>query len=138
MKLTLRLIAVVLLAAAGSVSALDVTKLHARAVDLSNSKAVLNTHESVLLGLSCKSGPVGTVQGVSVVKLGDTVTAGGKSFRVGIIEVTKYNEDAKWGKEILARKGDVVCVLAPDEKSLPYDDDCEAIWVNAPGCRVLE
>ena len=118
--------------------ALDVTKLNAQAVDLSGSSAVLYSHESILLGFSCKSGPVGTLQGVSVVRLGDTVTVGGKSFRVGIIEVTKYNEDAEWGKDILAKKGDLVCVLAPDAKSLPYDDDCEALWINAPGCRVLE
>lgn len=123
--------------ASSEVLALDVAESNAQEVDLSSSSAVLNSHESILLGLSCKSGPIGMLEGVSVIKIGDTVTAGGRSFRVGIIEVTKYNEDAKWGNEVLAKKGDVVCVLAPNAASLPYDDDCNALWVNVPGCRVL-
>lgn len=126
------------LLAIASVHALDVTTFYASRVALPATSATLYSHEPLFLGISCKSGPVGQLEGPTVIGLGDTVSAGGKSFRVGIIEVNEYNEEVRIGNDIIARKGDVICILAPDEESLPYDNDCDALWVRARGCRVVQ
>jgi hypothetical protein len=108
---------------------------YARTADLSGAKATLFKHESILLGLSCRSGPVGELINLQRVSLGDTIRYGEYSFVVGIIEVTLFKKDVSWSGEVLGRKGEVNCVLAADKQSLPSDDDCDALWVLARGCR---
>jgi hypothetical protein len=87
------------------------------------------------LGLSCSSGPVGDVPGLEKVSIGDTIRYGDYSFRVGLIEVTRFNKDFSWGGTEIARTGELVCVLAADKASLPREDDCDALWIRAAGCR---
>ncbi len=115
--------------------ALDTEKGRATVVEVLDQPATLFSHESVLFGLSCKSGPVGELHNLHQVKIGDTISHKAYSFRVGLIEVTKFLEDARWGGETIAKKGDVVCVLAADEESLPSEGRCKALWVRIPKCR---
>ena len=103
-----------------------------------DNQAVLFSHESVMLGLTCKSGPVGRISNLGHVKLGDSISIGGKVLVVGLIEVTTYTEDIKSGGQVIARKGDVVCVAAASEKTLPYNDKCNALWLHVEKCRVLK
>jgi hypothetical protein len=119
------------------VHALDVEKYRATSVEVASGTATLLSHESVLFGLSCSSGPVGDLPNLKQVELGDTITLKNYSFRVGVIEVTRVLEDMSWAGETIAKKGDIVCVLAADEKALPSDDDCEALWVHIPQCRPI-
>lgn len=77
--------------------ALDSEQFMAKKVDLRNSKATLYKHESVLLGLSCSSGLVGVLSNVGVVSIGDVIKFKEYSIKVGIIDVTKFNEDFKYG-----------------------------------------
>ena len=126
------------LAGLGVVHALEVEEYRATAVEVAGGTATLLSHESILSGLSCRSGPVGELPNLRQVKLGDAITLKNYSFRVGLIEVTRFLEDASWGGNTIARKGDVVCVLAANESALPSDDDCEALWVRIPKCRPLQ
>jgi hypothetical protein len=120
------------------VQAIEPETSRAVAVEALDQSATLLSHESVLLGLSCKSGPVGELPNLRQVKIGDVITYKGYSFRVGLIEVTKFFEDMKSGRQTIAKKGDVVCVLAADERSLPYEDRCKALWVRIAKCRPLQ
>ena len=118
--------------------ALDVEEFHATSIDVAQGEVTLYSHESILLGLSCKSGPVGKLTGLRTISIGDTIKHGKYSFRVGIIKVSKFNEDASWGGKTIAKKGDVVCVVAANEDALPSDKDCDALWLRIVNCKPLK
>ncbi len=84
--------------------ALDVEEFFATSVDVSQGEVTLFSHESILLGLSCKSGPVGKLTRLKTISIGDTIKHDKYSFRIGIIKVSKFNEDATWGGRQLPRK----------------------------------
>jgi hypothetical protein len=131
------LIIVFCLLGPSSVQALETERSRAVAVEVLDQSATLLSHESVLLGLSCKSGQIGELPNLRQVKIGDIISYKDYSFRVGLIEVTKFSEDMKSGGQTIAKKGDIVCVLAADERSLPYEDRCKALWVRIAKCRPL-
>ena len=99
-------------------------------------KIELYSHESVLFGLSCKSGKVNTINDIRNIKIGDTIRSGEHSFKVGVIEVTQYLTDVTWGGKTQARAGEVHCIAARDKSMFPYDDDCNALWVLIKPCLV--
>jgi len=117
--------------------AADIETYAVTSIDVSQGEATLYTHERVLLGLSCSSGPVGKLSGLSRVSIGDTVTHGKYSIRVGIIEVSRFNKDVRAGNETIVKKGDVICVFAENRDALPSDKDCDALWVRVANCRPL-
>ncbi len=131
----------VLASLGGSESALagDIETYPVTSIDASQGEATLFSHESVLLGLSCASGPIGKLSGLSIVNIGDTLIHGKYSIRVGLIEVSKFNKDIRGpGGGTIAKKGDVVCVLAANRRALPSEDDCNALWVRIVNCRPLK
>lgn len=138
MKTSTFLIIIFCLLSPSSVQAIEPERSRAVAVEVLDQSATLLSHESVLLGLSCKSGPVGKLPNLRQVKIGDVISYKDYSFRVGLIEVTRFSEDMKSGGQTIARKGDIVCVLAADERYLPYEDRCKALWVHIPKCRPLQ
>lgn len=123
--------------AAGRVSAQDIETYLATSINASQGEATLFSHERVLLGLSCKSGPIAKISGLSTVNIGDTLTHGKYSFRVGIIEVSRHKKDVRSGGTTYARAGDVICVLAANRRALPYEDDCDALWVRIVNCQPI-
>lgn len=72
-----------------SAQAQDIETYPATSINASQGEATLFSHERVLLGLSCKSGPIAKMSGLSTVSIGDTLAHGKYSFRVGIIEVSR-------------------------------------------------
>lgn len=132
------LIIVFCLLGSSSIRALETERSRAVAVEVLDQSATLLSHESILLGLSCKSGPIGELPNLRQVMIGDVISYKNYSFRVGLIEVTKFLEDAKSGGQTIANKEDIVCVLAADERSLPYEDRCKALWVRIAKCRPLQ
>jgi hypothetical protein len=118
--------------------ALEAEEFRAKIVEVEDGVATLFSHESALFGLSCSSGPIGELENIKIIKLGDTIFLNNYEFMVGIINVTRFLEDASWGGTKIAKKGDVVCVLAADEAALPSDGDCDALWVRIPHCRPLQ
>ncbi len=121
-----------------TVQGLETEESRAMAIEVLEQSATILSHESILLGLSCKSGPVGELPNLRHVKIGDTISYKDYSFRVGLIKVTKFLEDARWSGQTIAKKGDIVCVLAADERSLPSEDRCKALWVRISKCRPLQ
>ena len=112
-----------------------VTEFSATSIDVSKGDVTLYSHERVLLGLSCRSGPVGKLTGLKTISIGDTINHEEYSFKVGIIEVTKFNEDLSSDGETIAKKGEVVCVVAENEDALPSDKDCDALWLRIVNCQ---
>ena len=121
-----------------SANALETETHSAKHIEVVDGDAVMYTHEKVLLGLSCRSGPVGKLSDLSEVRIGDTLTLGIYSFRVGIIEVTRYGRDIKSSGQTIAKKGDTECILAASSAMLPYEDKCQALWVRIKNCQPLE
>lgn len=129
--------ALLFLFATDHVLAQDVETYTATSINASQGDATLFSHERVLLGLSCKSGPISKITGLSTVSIGDTLTHGKYSFRVGIIEVSRHKKDVRSGGTTYARAGDVICVVAANRRALPYEDDCDALWVRITNCQPI-
>ena len=117
---------------------LDVEEFKVTSIDVSQGEVTLYSHESILLGLSCESGPVGKVTGLRTISIGDVINHEKYTFQVGVIQVSKFNQDASWGGETIAKKGDVVCVVAANEDALPSEKDCDALWLRITNCRPLK
>ncbi len=96
---------------AAAVAARDIETFEARSIDVSRGEVTLLRHKKILLGLTCSSGPEGILTGLRTISLGDTITHKKLSFRVGLIEVSKFHKDAEWSGTKIAKKGDVVCVV---------------------------
>jgi hypothetical protein len=75
--------AIVAIITVASANALETVTHSAKHIEVVGGDAVMYTHEKVLLGLSCRSGPVGKLNDLSEVRIGDTLTVGIYSFRVG-------------------------------------------------------
>lgn len=103
-------------------------------------KATMYSKTKIYLGFSCRTAPEGDMPALKQVKLGDSVFVGKYSFKVGVIEAVTFSEELKTTTGVvLAQKGDTQCVLAPDEKSLPYDKKrCDEVWMFIAKCRVVE
>ncbi len=121
-----------------SVWASDVGKFYATSIDVSQGVATLYNQETVLLGVSCRTGAVGKLAGLRTISIGDTIKHSRYSFRVGIIEVSKMNEDTRWGGETIAKKGDIVCTVAASGDTLPSDNACNALWLQIVNCQPLQ
>jgi uncharacterized protein len=102
-----------------------------------NRSATMHEHKNYYVTMS--SGSVGTDGIPDVIKLGDTVTVGAKTIRVRHIFVTEVLDDMKWGREVVAKKGDVTCVIVESEENLPYGDEWrDRLWIHVKECQPLE
>jgi sulfatase maturation enzyme AslB (radical SAM superfamily) len=81
--------------------------------------------------------PVGNEGIPDQITLGDTVTVKGRSIRVRHIFVTETLEDLKWGGKVLAKKGDVDCMIVESEENLPYVDETRQNkrWIHIAQCE---
>ena len=122
-----------------AVFAAEPVKTKVRAIDVLD-KATMYSKTKVYLGVSCRTAPEGDMPSLKQVRLGDTVFVGKHSFKVGVIEAVSFSEDLKTSNgKVLAQKGETQCVLAADEKALPYEEKrCDALWMFVPKCRVIE
>lgn len=82
------------------------------------------------------SGIVGSEGIPEVISLGDVIKVKGETLKVNHIFVTEYFVDMKWGKEVLARKGDIDCVIVEREEDVPSDDeDRDRLWIHVKQCK---
>ena len=122
---------------AGTIRADEISKsFQVNRVLIPQGNMTLFSHESFFLGVSCISGPVGEIQGIRELKIGDTIRSDSYSLKVGVIEATLYLKDVFWKGEIKARAGEVECVAAENHGKFPYDDDCDALWARIKPCYV--
>ena len=130
--------AAILAAPAALHAAPEMKRQHVQAVEMLD-KATMYSKTPRFLGVTCRTAPVGEVAGLKQVKVGDTVSLGDFSIKVGVIEAVSFSEDlvAKDG-QVLVRKGEVQCAVAANERALPYDQRrCDALWVFASRCRIV-
>ncbi len=116
----------------------EMKRQHVEAVEMLD-KATMYSKTPRFLGVTCRTAPVGDVAGLKQVKIGDTLSLGNFSIKVGVIEAVSFSEDlvAKDGR-VLVRKGEVQCAVAANERALPYEKRrCDALWVFTPRCRVI-
>ena len=105
---------------------------------IQNGEAKLLQHESIMFGLSCKSGPIAQINDLTTLKINDEFKYQDLSFRIGLIQATTFNEDMIYNGKILGLKGQTTCAVAEDESQLPYEDDCSALWLAVQDCIVVE
>jgi hypothetical protein len=124
-----------IVAARVAASAEQVRKSKADAVRVLNQSATM--YESRNYFVTRVTGPVGKEGIPAVIRLGDVVTVKGTSIRVNHIFVTQYLVEMKWGKEVLARAGDVKCMIVESEKDLPDDEEINRRWIKVEQCQSI-
>lgn len=115
-----------------------VREYKAGAVRVVNGSAMMRERRDYLV--TEVSGPVGNEGLPDVLRLGDVVTVKGKALKVNHIFVSEYLAEMKWGKEVLAKAGDVKCIVVESEDSLPYRDEQarrNRLWITIEQCRPI-
>jgi hypothetical protein len=113
----------------------QVRKSKAHAAKVLNQSATM--YESRDYWVTQVTGPVGKAGIPEVIRLGDIVTVNGKSIKVNYIFVTHYLVEMKWGNEILARPGDVKCMIVQSEKDVPDDEEINRRWISVDQCQPI-
>ena len=113
----------------------DTTEFQAQEISISDTVELM-THESILFGISCVSGPQ-TELHLDTVSVGDHISAGEYSFTVGVIDCQRWNRDVEIGKLLSVKKGQTSCSIAPSYAALPREDDCQALWIYVPNAKVI-
>ena len=88
-----------------------------------------------------KVGDVGSKEIPEVINLGDHITINGKTVQANIIEVWEYLKDMRYGGKLLAKKGQVKCLIAATQENFPYGEGSgsrDKIWIDVDNCRVLK
>jgi hypothetical protein len=111
----------------------QVRKSKAHAARVLNQSATM--YESRDYWVTRVTGPVGKAGIPDVIRLGNVVTVNGKSIKVNYIFVTQYLVEMKWGRETLARPGDVKCVIVESEKDVPDDQEIDRRWISVDQCQ---
>lgn len=87
--------------------------------------------------LTSTTGPVGSDGIPKTIKLGDTIRVKDKALVAKHIVVTYILEDMEWGGQVLAKKGDITCVIAESEKDFPGDVAADRLWINVKECKPI-
>jgi hypothetical protein len=88
-----------------------------------------------------KVGDVGSREIPEVINLGDHITIKGKAVQANIIEVTEYLRDMSYGGKLLAKKGQVRCLIAASKENLPYGEGSgsrDMVWIDVNYCLALK
>jgi len=117
------------------VQAQQVQTSRATAIEVLDGSASLLSREYV--GQSCTVKPHIDLPGTREMRIGDEIRVEGYSFTVGLIEVDTHLEDISFNGQVIAKAGDVVCMVAASERSWPYVLSCNALWVRVGKCRLL-
>lgn len=111
------------------------TEYRATSIRVLNDSATMYEHKDYLV--TTTSGPVGKEGIPEVINIGDVIRVEDEQLQANIILVTEYNTDMKYGGQILARKGDVSCLVVEREADIPSDEERERLWINVVECLPL-
>jgi hypothetical protein len=84
-----------------------------------------------------KVGNVGSRGIPEVIHLGDIITVKDRTVEANIIEVTEHLRDMSYGGKLLAKKGDVTCLIVTRKEDFPRDDVRDRVWIQVEHCRPL-
>lgn len=118
--------------------ALDVEEFFATGIDVTDKEITLYSQEPIIFGFGCKGGAVGILTGLKTIRIGDVIRNDRYSFRVGIIQVARFNKDMSSEGSPGVKKGDVICLVAESEDALPSNKQCDALWLRIVNCRPLK
>ena len=85
------------------------------------------------------SGPVGTVEGISVITQGDIIKVKDRSLTASLIYAITAKKDYRYGGKLLTKKGQTSCIIVESDDNLPYSDRwANRLWINVNECEVLK
>jgi len=114
-----------------------VQEFNAKAILVLNNSATMYQHKNYFIMQT--SGPVGKEGIPNLIRLGDVIEVKGKRIKVNFIFVTHYLTDLVSGKNVLARAGDIKCVIVEAQKDLPYDEgNRDRLWINVEKCQPIQ
>tara|TARA_R110002012_G_scaffold190808_1_gene358452 strand:- start:3 stop:404 length:402 start_codon:yes stop_codon:yes gene_type:complete len=107
-----------------------------KVVVLDNSATMYETKTRLVVLKS--TGPVGSAGIPNTISIGDEITVDKTSIIVGFIKVKYVDRDMVWNGEVIARKGDITCVVVASLEDIPSDDNKNRKWINIKQCEVIE
>ena len=112
-------------------------EFNAKAILVLDSSATMYQHKNYYITQT--SGPVGKEGIPNLIRLGDVIDVKGKRIKVNYIIVTHYLTDLVSGGNILARAGDIKCVIVETQKDLPYDEGFrDKLWIKVEKCQPIQ
>ena len=106
----------------------------ATAVRVRNDSAMMYAHKNYYITQT--SGSVGKEGIPENIKLGDIITVKGRTIKARHIVVSEAVVEMKWKGEVLAKPGDVTCVIVESEENLPYGDESrDRLWIYVKQCE---
>jgi hypothetical protein len=114
-----------------------IQEFNAKAILVLDNSATMYQHKNYYITQT--SGPIGKEGIPNIIRLGDVIVVKGKRIKVNFIFVTHYLTDLVSGKNVLARAGDVKCVIVETPKDLPYDEGYrDRLWINVEKCQPIQ
>ena len=107
-----------------------------KVVVLDNSATMYETKTRLVVLKS--TGPVGSAGIPNTISIGDEIIVDKTSITVGFIRVKYIDRDMIWNGEVIARKGDITCVVVASLEDIPSDDNKNRKWINIKQCEVIE
>ena len=110
---------------------------HAEQISVANSAALLYRSKTATPGTSCEQEAAVKIKGLKRVNIGDTIQHDGISLKVGVIEVTLFNDVLEMADNEKFKKGDRLCRIAASLGDLPNSTNCGSVWISVKNCRSL-
>ena len=107
-----------------------------KVIVLDNSATMYETKKRLLILKS--TGPVGSTGIPNTISIGDVITVDKTSITVGFISVKYIDRDMIWNGEVIAKKGDITCVVVESLEDIPSENNKERKWINIKQCEVIE
>ena len=127
---------VLLLVGAPLVSAQSTRVENAEEIIVRNNSGTMHQHKNYFITVI--SGVVGKEGIPNRIKIGDRVTVEDITITVNHIKVTHVLENISYNGQILARKGEVTCVLVESPEDFPDREDGKSrVWVYVKQCQPL-
>ena len=114
------------------------TPVEANTIDTTNSIVVMSSHEAPERRRSCKPIVEAKTTNLGKISIGSSVEINDISFEVGVIKANKFHRDYTPFNVDVAKKDEIICVVAEDSSKLPSEPDCDALWLRIRDCKIID
>lgn len=98
-----------------------------------NNSAIMHEHDA---GWIFSTSSQVASEGIpDIIRAGDPITVNGKVVVANYIKATEILEDLTYQGDIIARAGDVTCVVASLKEDFPNAEDRDRLWIMIGDCR---